>query len=90
MAELEREIIAKTNKKGFIVYHTLYTFPSSSNLPFDDVTHEQLLITDLLGSSLSFFSKTKSLTIAQVYTVGVQLVSNLKILIDLLVGSSKE
>jgi hypothetical protein len=52
MAELEREIIYRTNKKGFIGFPTLYTFQTSN---FPGVNHEQLLITDLIGSSLSWF-----------------------------------
>lgn len=77
MAEIEREIIGKTNKQCFTGFPTLYPCPNNCSLPFEGVTHEQLVVTDLLGSSLSWFSKQKPLTIAQVYNVGIQLVSNL-------------
>ena len=64
MAELEREIIGRTNKKGFTGFPTLYNFPYTQTVPFDGgVTHDQLLITDLIGSSLSWFQKSKPLTI---------------------------
>ena len=71
MAELERELINRTNKKGFTGFPTLYNFASAYTVPFEGVTHDQLLITDLIGSSLSWFSKSKPLTIAQVYNVGI-------------------
>jgi hypothetical protein len=57
MAEIEREIITKTNKKGFVGFPTIFNFPKSCTLPFDGVTYEQLVVTDLIGSSLSWFSK---------------------------------
>jgi hypothetical protein len=76
MAEVEREIIGKTNKGGFAGFPTLFNFHLAST-PFEGITPEQLVITDLLGSSLSWFSKQKPLTVAQVYNVGIQLVSNL-------------
>jgi hypothetical protein len=57
MAELERELIARTNKKGFVGYPTLFMFPRNQMVPFEGVTYDQLLITDLIGSSLSWFSK---------------------------------
>jgi hypothetical protein len=38
MAELEREIIARTNKKGFVGFPTLYVFPKNQIVPFDGVT----------------------------------------------------
>jgi hypothetical protein len=76
MAELERELIGRTNKKGFVGFPTLYCFPKTQMVPFEGgITHDQLLITDLIGSSLSWFSKQKPLTICQVYNVGIQLVS---------------
>ena len=63
MAELERELISRTNKKGFTGFPTQYIFSPTYTVPFDGVTHDQLLITDLIGSSLSWFSKSKPLTI---------------------------
>jgi len=57
MAEIERDIISRTNKKNFTGFPTLFNIPKASLLPFEGVTHEQLLVTDLLGSSLSWFSK---------------------------------
>ena len=64
MAELERELIARTNKKGFVGYPTIYVFPRNQLVPFEGVTYDQLLITDLIGSSLSWFSKQKPLTMS--------------------------
>ncbi len=41
MAELERELINRANKKGFFGFPTLYNFPPTQNLPFDaGVTHD--------------------------------------------------
>jgi hypothetical protein len=50
-------LIARTNKKGFVGYPTLFMFPRNQMVPFEGVTYDQLLITDLIGSSLSWFSK---------------------------------
>ena len=74
MAEIERDIISRTNKKNFTGFPTLFSVPKTSILPLEGVTHEQLLLTDLLGSSLSWFSTQKPLTTSQVYNVGIQLV----------------
>jgi hypothetical protein len=66
MAELERDLISRCNKRGFQGFPTLYTFPPTPLIahPFEGITHNQLLITDLIGSSLTWFSKSKPLTIA--------------------------
>ena len=69
MAELERDIIRKANKKAFVGFPTLYTFPV--NPQFEGVTDESLVVTDLLGSSLSWFSKQKPLSPAQVFNIGI-------------------
>ena len=74
MAEVERDIIGKANKKGFTGFPTLYNYRPATPLE-DGVTQEQLLVTDLIGSSLSWFSKQQPLTIVQVYNIGIQLVS---------------
>ena len=71
MAEIERDIIGKTNKKGFTGFPTLFNFPATKSLPFEGVTSEQLVVTDLIGSSLSWFSKQKPMTIMQVYNIGI-------------------
>ena len=79
MACLERELIEMANKKGFVGFPTPYNFPLTCTVPFDGgVTHEQLLITDLIGSSLSWFSKSKPLTIVQVYNIGIQLLQRVR------------
>ena len=40
MAELERELIARFNKKGFIGYPTLFMFPKNQAIPFEGITFE--------------------------------------------------
>lgn len=69
MAKIERDIIGSTNKRGFVGFPTLYNFQlTDSTLGqlqeyFTGTIPEQLVVTDLLGSSLSWFSKQKPLTV---------------------------
>ena len=66
---MEREIISKTNQKGFIGFPTLLNLPQA--FTFESIPATQLVVTDLLGSSLSWFSKQKALTLAQVHNIGI-------------------
>ncbi len=60
MAEIERDIIGRTNKQGYLGFPTLYNFPMQV---LEGVPPESLVVTDLIGSSLSWFSKQKPLSV---------------------------
>ena len=74
MAQVEREIMQKLNQKGFVGFPFLFSLPT--NFSYEGIPYQQLLVTDLIGSSLSWYSKTKPLSLIQVYNIGIQLVSS--------------
>lgn len=69
MALVEREIMQKLNLKGFPGFPTMLNLPT--NFSYEGIPYSQLLVTDLLGSSLSWYSKTKTLSLAQIFNIGI-------------------
>lgn len=59
MALMEKEIIHKLNQKGFKGFPTIVN-KCNAGIYSDDDT----MITDLIGSSLSWFNKNKPLTLS--------------------------
>lgn len=62
MAQTEREILTKLNQKGYIGVPTMLNLPT--NFVYEGIPYQQLLVTDLIGSSLSWYSKSKPLSLA--------------------------
>eukprot|EP00347_Sterkiella_histriomuscorum_P000150 403376979 len=77
MAQVEREIMIKLTMSNYIGFPCIYNM-NSVNPEFKEIPQEQILITDLLGSSLSWYSRTKPLTVVQVYNVGIQLLQRIR------------
>lgn len=66
MAQVEREIMQRLNIKGYKGFPTLL-----DKFNAGIYSDEDNLITDLIGNSLSWFNKTKPLTLSQIYNVGI-------------------
>ena len=66
MAEAEVEIIYKLNEKELKGFPTLYSTYQSGLFQ-----QQTSIVTDLIGNSLSYFSKTKPLTVPEVYNIGI-------------------
>ena len=72
MAQVEKDIMQRLNYKGYKGFPTLIT-----RYNLGPYAEEDNLVTDLIGSSLSWFNKNKQLSLAQVYNIGIQLVTSI-------------
>ncbi|CDW75772.1 ck1 family protein kinase [Stylonychia lemnae] len=77
MAEVERDIMNLLNSSEFIGFPRIYNMKCLSQ-EYQTIPQEQLLVTDLLGSSLSWYSKQKHFTLSQVYNIGIQLLQRIR------------